>query len=246
MAAEAYPLVRILSTNGLSYAHMTHPNQAILDEFQFAINHLVATVPADAKARAQKMHDDLLANPEATELDVEAAMYATGREEYPHRHAFKEMTSGSTEARRVEIVLEHVEPNVAAVVKKFTESGVGMEEFVHSDLFETELTPEERHQIEDALLDADIHIKEELGQTVVADAAKYASLVKKWEAHRDVIEARIAELASLANTDEKWKSEINDKAREFRDGFLVTEPDVELEVVEKEIEYWKGTLGEEV
>jgi len=225
---------------------MNHPNQAILDEFQFAINHLAPTVPADVKARAQKMHDDLLVNPEATELDVEAAMYATGREEYPHRHAFKEMTSGNVEARRVEIVLEHVEPNVAAVVKKFTESGVGMEEFVHSDLFETELTPEERHQIEDALLDADIHIREELGQTVVADEKRYASLLKKWEEHRDAIESKIAELALLANRDEKWKEEIADKVKGFRDGFLVTEPDVELDVVDKEIEYWKGTLGEEV
>ncbi len=225
---------------------MNHPNQAILDEFQFAVNHMAPTVPADVKARAQASHDALLVNPATTEREVEAAMYATGREEYPHRHAFKEMTSGNTEARRVEIVLEHVEPNVAAVVKKFTESGVGMEEFVHSDLFETELTPEDRHQIEDALLDADIHIREELGQTVVADAAKYAALVKKWEAHRDAIESKIADLALLANRDEKWKEEIADKVKGFRDGFLVTEPDVELEVVDKEIEYWKGTLGEEV
>ncbi len=225
---------------------MSHIFQSHLDEYQFAINHLAPTVPAEIKERAQRMHDDLLSNPEATEDEIDAAMAQTGLAEYPHRHAFQELTAGGVEARRVEIVLEHVEPEVAEKVKKMVDSGVGMAELVDSSLFETDFTPEERHQVEDALLDADIHIREEFGKDAAADEKKYAALLKKWEKTRDAIAAKIDELDALKNKDEKWHDDIVEKVSRFREGFLVTEPDPTLEEVEKEIEYWKGTMGEEV
>ena len=48
----------------------------------------------------------------------------------------------------------------------------------------------------------------------------------------------------MADKDPKWKDEILNKVERFREGFLVTEEDPELEMVEKEIEYWKDTFGE--
>ena len=225
---------------------MPHSFQSHFDEYQFAINHLVPTVPVEIKRVAQKMHDDLLANPEVTENEIDAAMMRTGLAEYPHRRAFQEMTSSDKEMRRAEIVLDHVETRVAEKVKTYVDSGVTLGELVKSNLFETEFDAEERHQIEDALLDADIHIREEFGAEAVNDEKKYGALVKKWEKIRDEIAGKIDELESLKNKDEKWHDEILDKAHTFREGFLVTEPDVSREEVEKEIEYWKGTMGEEV
>lgn len=225
---------------------MNHPFQSHLDEYQYAINHLVPTVPSEVKVQAQKMHDALLANPAVTDEEIDAVLYQTGIAEYPHRHAFQEMTLGDVESRRVEIVLEHVEPEVAAKVKKFLDSQVTLTELVKSQLFETDFTAEERHQIEDALLDADIHIREEFGKEVVADQARYQELVKKWEATRDQIIGKIEELDALKSRDEKWKDEIEGKVARFKEGFLVTEPDVTLDEVEHEIEYWKGTFGDEI
>lgn len=225
---------------------MNHPHEFLLQEYQVAIDHLAPTVPADVKIQAQKLHDDLLADPNATEDEVRAALSMTGAAEYPHRHAFNELTAGGVEARRVEITLEHVESEVAEKVKKLTDSGVTMNEVTNSKLFETDFTPEERHQIEDALLDADIHIREEFGKDAVSDEKKYAALLKKWEKRRDEILAKIDELEALKNKDEKWHDEIVEKVKRFREGFSVTEADPELEEVEKEIEYWRGTMGEEV
>jgi hypothetical protein len=217
----------------------------LLKEFQVAIDHFVPTIPAEVTGLAQEAHDGLLTNPEATEDEIRGALFVAGMAEYPHRHAFKEMTSGGIEARRVEITLEHVEPEVAEKVKKLTDSGVSMNELTNSQLFETDFTPEERHQVEDALLDADIHVREEFGKEVASDEKRYAALVKKWTERRDAIAAKIDELEVLKNKDEKWHDEIVEKVKRFRDGFSVTEPDPELEEVEKEIEYWKGTMGEE-
>lgn len=224
---------------------MSHPHEFLLKEYQVAIDHLAPTVPESVKAEAQRMHDDLLANPEATEDEIRGALYQTGAAEYPHRHAFREMTEGGIEARRVEITLDHVEPGVAEKVKKLTDSGVTMSELTRSQLFETEFAPEERHQVEDALLDADIHIREEFGKEAVSDEKRYAALVKKWEERRDAILAKIDALDAMKSKDAKWHDEIMEKVRRFRDGFSVTEPDPELEDVEKEIEYWEGTMGEE-
>lgn len=225
---------------------MSHSFQSHLDEYQFAIDHLAPTVPAEIKADAQKWHDDLQANPEATEEEIDGAMTRTGLAEYPHRHALEEMTSGDKEKRRAEIVLDHVEAPVAEKVKKLVDSGVTLQELVKSALFESDFDAEERHQIEDALLDADIHIREEFGAEAATDEKAYAALVKKWEKTRDAIAAKIDELEAMKNKDEKWRDEIAGKVATFREGFLVTEPDVSLEEVEKEIEYWKGTMGEEV
>jgi len=224
---------------------MPHPHEMLLKEFQVAIDNLAPTVPAEVKVVAQKMHDDMLANPQATEDEIRGAFFTTGVAEYPHRHAFRELTAGGIEARRVEIVLDHVEPAVAEKVKKFSDSGVTMTELTNSHLFESEFTPEERHQVEDALLDADIHVREEFGKEAASDQKKYAALVKKWTECRDKILARIDELETLKDKDEKWHDEIVEKVKRFREGFSVAEPDPELEEVEKEIEYWKGTMGEE-
>lgn len=223
-----------------------HPHESILQEYQFAIDHLAPTVPAEVKEEGQRLHDILLADPNTTEAQVSEAMYRTGAQEYPHRRAFKELTSGSIEARRVEIVAEHVEPEVAEKVRRLTESGVTLDELTGSELFETDFTPEERHQVEDALLDADIHIREEFGKDAAADPKAYAALVKKWEKRRDEILKKIDELEALKDKDAKLRDEIVDKVKTLREGFSVTEPDPELEDVEKEIEYWTGAMVEEV
>ncbi len=225
---------------------MPHPHEYLLKEYQVAIDNLAPTVPPEVKAEAQSAHDRLLANPEATEDEIRGALFKTGAAEYPHRHAFKELTAGGIEARRVEITLEHVEPGVAEKVKKLTDSGVTMTELTRSQLFESDFTPEERHQVEDALLDADIHVREEFGKEAASDEKKYAALAKRWTDARDAILAKVAELEAMKDKDEKWRDEIMEKVKRFRDGFSVTEPDPELEEVEKEIEYWKGTMGEEV
>ncbi len=225
---------------------MIHPFQSHLDEYQYAINHLAPTVPFAIKEAAQKMHDVLLANSSVTDEEIDAALYQTGIAEYPHRHAFKEMTARDVESRRVEIVLEHVEPEVALKVKKMIDSQVTINELVKSQLFETDFIAEERHQIEDALLDADIHIKEEFGKEAAADSEKYDALLKKWEGIRDQIVTKITELDRLKSRDEKWREEIEGKVQHLQEGFLVTEPDVTLDEVEHEIEYWKGTFGDEV
>jgi len=225
---------------------MPHPHASLLKEFQIAIDHIVPSVPKEIRAEAQKLHDALLKNEDASEEEIEAALAQVGIAEYPHRKASQEIAGKLEEQTRLALVLEHVDETVRAMLKKHLDAGVPLVEIVRSSLFETELTPEQRYQVEDALLDAADHVREELAKAIDPSSEKYLKLVERWRAHAATIEEKIQELEKLAAKDPKWKEEIQNKAARFREGFSVTERDPELEEVEKEIEYWKDTLGEQL
>ncbi|TAK03358.1 hypothetical protein EPO34_04840 [Patescibacteria group bacterium] len=223
---------------------MSHPHASILKEFQIAIDHIVPSVPPEVKAQALKRHAELLGNENASQEEIEAALAQTGMAEYPHRKASQEMAGKLEEDTRLALVLEHVDENVRTKLKKHLDAGVPLVEIVRSDLFETEFTGPERYQVEDGLLDAADHVREEMAKAIDPLSEKYKKLVAKWQEHAEEIKAKIDELEALADKDPKWKDEILSKVERFREGFSVTEQDPELEEVKKEIEYWKDTFGE--
>ena len=63
---------------------MPHPHQSILDEYGYAIRHFVPTTPEEIKEEAKKTHSELLANENADEDMIRAALFKTGLAEYPH------------------------------------------------------------------------------------------------------------------------------------------------------------------
>ena len=229
----------------ISLAMPTHPQAAFLKEFEVAIDHLVPTVPADLKKEAQALLTDLKANPKATEDEIRAAVVRIGRAEYPHRHAWAELTTPTKEAKLQEIVFDHIDASVRKKIESCLASGVNLDQFVRSPLFEESLTPEERYQVEDAILDAPHHIDELLEKTITADSPTYKKAYDRWLNEEEKILAAIDKLEAMQHKDPKWKDEIVHKVARFREGFSVTETDPTLEEVEREIEYWEGVLVEE-
>jgi hypothetical protein len=224
---------------------MAHKHQAILDEFGYAIRHLVPTVPPEVVNEAKTLHAGLLADPEATKEQVQEALIKIGKAEFPYRRAYHELAGEVSSAHRLELILEHLDPAVKEKVKKFLDSGVSLEEFVKSHLFETELTAEERYQVEDGIMHAEDHIKEETPAKVEEKRAEYDKRVAAWKEKQAAMEAKIEELRALASKDAKWKAEILDKVETIEEGWSVTERDPDPIEIEKEIEYWKGTMAEE-
>lgn len=203
-------------------------------------------MPEEVKTEAETALAGFLANENATEEEIWAAMEKTGLAEYPYRHALKELSEGGADERRREIVLEHVDETVRAKIAPLLESGVPLEEIVKSALFETNFTAEERYQVEDAILDADHHLEEDLEHIPEEQGKAFEAKVKAWTKTRDEILERIAELEGLKDKNAKWRDEIMETVKRLRSGFLVTEKDTELSEVEKEIEYWRSTLADEL
>lgn len=223
-----------------------HPHLALLNEFRYAIDHMVSTVPASVKEDAEQVYAALVANSSATEPEILEACERIGRAEYPHRKAFHQLMGNLEASTRIQLVLDHVDETVRAFLKEHLDAGVPLDTLTSSAVFETSLTPEQKYQVEDALLDAADHVKDELAKKADPNSAAYKKALSSWEDHAQVVQAKIDELRELANKDPKWKAEILDRADRFAQGFLVTEKDPELEEVEKEIEYWKGVLGDEL
>lgn len=225
---------------------MSHPQKALLEEFQYAIHHFVPTLPEEIKAEAQKIHDELEADKTVDEITIRRVFHDIGVKEYPYRHAYDELIHTKEEGKLNQLVLEHVEPNVRAVIEPHLNAGVHVDELLRSDLLEEQLSPEQIYQVVDGVAVAKSKLGEAIKTHVSADLAAYDALLKKWTDHAKLIEDKLAELLAFAKKgDETQVNEIKGKVQEFKEGFLVTEPDPDLGEIEEEINYWKETFAEE-
>lgn len=216
----------------------------MLDELKYALDHLPLTVPNEIIKEGSALHQSLSENPEAGAEMIHDALVLVGKKEYPYRKAYQQMVKQVSEDRHVELVLEHLEPEVKTKVQHLLENGVTLEALVKSSMFETDFTAEERYQVEDGMLHAADHVQEELPEKISADPVLYQKLVEEWGAKQAKIQEKIEELRLLAQKDDKWKEEILDKVKTLEEGWSITERDPELLEVEKEIEYWQGTMEE--
>lgn len=222
---------------------MLHPHQAFLDELAFAIRHFVPTLPKEIKDNAEAEFERMKSNPEVDEKTISDAFYEIGVLEYPYRRAYIELTHGKAEDEMNTLVLEHVEPNVREIIKPHLDSGVSLDELVASEMFLTQLTPEQQYQVEDGILVARSKLADQLKEHVTAESEAYKQLVEKWKGGAGKIQEAIVKLEALASEgDENQKREILDKAARYREGFLITERDPDLKEIEKEIEYWQDTF----
>ena len=222
-----------------------HPHASMLQEYQYAINHLAPTVPHEVRDRAQTLHDELLSNEGASENDIRKALAETGKAEYPHRHAFEDMTAElrSTLTSRV---LERLAAELRTKVGQGLAPKETIDGLTREKRFEKEFTAEERQEIEAAILDEKKTMEGEMTAFIRAHQNDYDALVEKWRGHAANIEKAIEELRSLADRDPKWRDDILAVVAQYEEGWAVTEPDPALEKVRKEIENWRGKMGEEV
>ncbi len=225
---------------------MPHPHKSMLDEFQYAIEHFVSTLPEEVTTKAQAIHDNLAGDEALDEVAIKKAFHDIGVQEYPHRKAYHELTLTSAGDRLNDLVLDHIEDNVKAVVKPLLDSGVSLNELTSSELFEEKLTAEQRYQIEDGILVAKSKLADELHGQISEHSDEYKALLSKWQANVQEIEKAIAKLEGLsAQAKADQKQEILDKAAAYKEGFLLTERDPELGEIKKEIEYWEESFKEE-
>ncbi|MBI2550777.1 hypothetical protein HYV73_00320 [Candidatus Uhrbacteria bacterium] len=223
---------------------MPHHFKAMLDEYKFAIDHLVPTVPAEVAEEAKRMYKELLANQDATEEQIRAALVQTGRGEFAARRAYHALMDATVEEKTKLFVLEHLDPAVRGKVEKIVASGVSLASIMQSDLFEKEFTPEERYQFEHGFLDAQTHVKEEMDPVALAEDPAYKKKLAEEEQNLAAIEEAINALEALATQEPTIRTEALERVKTFREGLSVTERDPELADVKNEVEYWKGVLAE--
>lgn len=223
---------------------MPHPHQSFLDEFKIAINELVPLTPSEIVEEAKKLHKELSKNEETTEKQIHQAVTLIGRKEFPYRKAYLEICAGDEEQRLKKEVFERLDDKVKNKIKKVLGSGVLLDDYVKSKLFEEQLTADERYQIEQAILLSEDILDSQCDDRAHRRQQEYESLVKKWTEESTRLQGMIDQLRSMSLENEKWTAEINEVADRLEEGWSVVERDPEEEEIVKEIEYWNIVLHE--
>ncbi|MCR4312443.1 MAG: hypothetical protein NUV56_04120 [Candidatus Uhrbacteria bacterium] len=224
---------------------MAHPHEHLLEEYNISIDRLVPLTPKEIITEAKSLYDDLAANENATEKQIQQALIYVGRKEFPYRKAYEELCANDEEQRLQKLVFDRLEADVKTKIESMTQHGVHVLDYVNSDLFEEQLSGDERYQVEQAILLAHDDLNKQCDERATARKQSYEELVAKWKTAEEKLQALIDRLKGMAERDPKWKDEIIGKVEVFEEGWSIVERDPQEEEIQKEIEYWTTVLSEE-
>lgn len=224
---------------------MPHPHQSFLDEFKISIDKLVPLTPKEVIDEAWKLHQELLADENATEKQIHQALSLVGRKEFPYRKAYEELCAGDEEQRLQKLVFERLDEKLAKKIQEMTQHGVILDEYVKSDLFEEQLDGDERYQVQQAILLADDVLDNQCDDRAKKRAEDYQKLVDKWTQEAARLQGMIDNLRQMGAGDPKWGPEINSVCNRLEEGWSIVEQDPSEEEIKKEIEYWTTVLTED-
>jgi hypothetical protein len=196
---------------------MPNPHEYLLQEFKISIDKLVPLTPAQVIKEAKALYADLSGSDTVTEQQIRQALILIGRKEFPYRKAYEALCATDEEQRLQEEVLKRLDPAVAEKLKKVTDHGVHVLDYVNSKLFDRDLEATEKYQ---------------------ERQEKFDTLVKQWEVYEQRLQAMIDQLRGLAERAPDNAAEILAKADQFEEGWSIVEKDPDEEEIKHEIETW--------
>lgn len=223
---------------------MAHPHESYLKEFEIAIDKLVPLTPAEIVEEAKALHKELRENEAVTEKQIHQALTLIGRKEFPYRKAYHELCASDEEKRLQELVFERLDDDLAKTIQEMTSHGVILEDYIKSDFFEKELTPEQKYQVQQAILLADDVLNNQCDERANKRQAQYKDLVEKWQKEADRLQEKIDQLRAMGQGHPKWSAEIDSICDRLEEGWSVVENDPSEEEIDKEREYWTTVLSE--
>lgn len=222
---------------------MPHPSKPLLDEFEWAIDHLPPSFPALEKQKARDELAALAANAATREADIEAAMMMLGRASWAHRKAFETIHERYGKEKEAGYFRGHVSPALRKRYDEFPEKGISVHEVPRTPAFEEYFTPEEKFQIQEAVFEAHEQAWNDVAALVTGPKQKeYEAELQAFGEKQERLEAKLRELRSLADQSPKWASEILDKVRVFELGFLGSAREPDERILEGEIDYYRNIV----
>ena len=229
-----------------------HPYAYTLSLLRLALDKAPPTYPEEQKQRFLDRLAKFGANPKASYKEITDTIVDFGKDSWPWRKAYEEFYERYGRSSEEAHLLERLDQGLRQKYEKFIHEGGKInylesprseDELYQSSPFERYFSPEEKYAIQQALLDARDAAREEINELVAKSRTEeYAAAVEDWAKRQDLIAADIAELRRLAKVSDKWQAEILGRVRRLEEGWSVVEKGFDEEVVDKELEYWKGTL----
>lgn len=230
-----------------------HPYAYTLELLMLAVAKLPPTFSDERRKDYEKRFQSFLKDHGRTYEEIQRTIVDLGKESWAFRKAYEEMYARYGRASEEAFLLENLDRGVREKFEQFIHEG-GKINYVASaksadDLrkpspFERYFSPEEKFAIEQALLVARDSARSEIDGLVTGKKRdEYEALVQTYAERQRDIEKKIEELRGLAFVSEKWRAEIIDRVRRLEEGWSVVDQGADLADLERETEYWKGTLG---
>lgn len=224
---------------------MSHPHQYLLDEYRISLHKLVPLTPAEVREEAERLLQELSGNEHASERQILQALIEIGKKEYPYRKAYEALCATDEEKRLEEAAFKKIDAPIAEKVRAVTSHGVHLSDYVNSKLFESQLTPEERYHVEQALLEAHDVINRQCDERAETRKENFSTLVAEWSAKRDEIQRLIDEMRSMASRSPELSGEILGKADVFEEGWSIVSRDPEEREVREALASFATQLEEQ-
>lgn len=219
-------------------------HQYFLTQLAFGIKHLPPTIPEAEQQQILALFETLEAHGEAlTDSVIESTMIEIGKIEWPYRRAYKDMVMLCCSHTQHDLFLKTLSPKTKKKVIEMGGEEITVAELVHAPFFEEKLSPEERYEVQEAALNARLQMHDFMENQITTRPNDYKKSLEKAFAQQKELDEAIQQLSALAAIDPHWQPEIEGKVRQFLVGWSISEPDVSVADVRREVDYWKETLA---
>jgi len=229
-----------------------HPYAYTLDLLRMAIEHLPPTYPEFKSKLFEQRLQYFWEHPEADYTDIQATIAELGKDSWSFRKAYEEMYANYGRSSEESHLLENLDRGIREKYERFLHEGGKINHIENAksaaDLmtaspFERYFTPEEKFAIEQALLTAREASRQEIDDLVMkTKKSEYEKLVSEYVIQQDRIGDKITALRHMAGVSPKWQPDITDRLRTLEEGWSVIEQGLSENLLDRELEYWHGTL----
>jgi hypothetical protein len=229
-----------------------HPYAYTLDLLKLALDRLPPTFPEKEAKGFRGRLEYFGGHRGAGYVEIQATIAELGRKSWPYRMAYEELYRDYGRASEEAHLMEKLDRGIREKYEKFIHDGGKLNhiesaksgaEIWTASPFERYFTPEEKFAIEQALLAARDAARKEINEMAVGKRAEeYSRLVRSFQSKQAAIEAKLADLKKMAAASERWKPLIEDKVSVFEEGWSILGSGIDEETVDRELEYWRGSL----
>jgi hypothetical protein len=231
---------------------LRHPHAATLELLALALEKLPPTFSEASRAHYEERLQAFLADPTVSYESIHETLVALGKESWPFRRAFEEMYDRYGRASEEAHLLENLDAGVRGKYERFLHEGGKInhieaarsgEELHAPSPFESYFDPEEKFAVQQALVEARVAARREIGELVTTSKKEeYGALVSAFGEEQRHLESALGELRALSAVSRKWRPEMANRLRTLEEGWSVVEKPLSLAEAQHEVEYWKGTL----
>ncbi|OGM01487.1 hypothetical protein A2480_04345 [Candidatus Uhrbacteria bacterium RIFOXYC2_FULL_47_19] len=231
-----------------------HPHAHTLRLFGLVLDRLPPGFDESSRRSYARRLREFENDPKVPYEQIRLTIAQLGRDSWAQRQAYNEMYERYSRSSEESYLLENLDQGLRQKYEKFILDGGKIDQFgerIKNEIelfspspFQTYFSPEEKFAITQALLVARDSAREEINALVTGKKQdEYRLLVIDHTQREAGIESKIEELKRLAGLSPKWHDTIDDRVRVIEEGWSVMELGVDEERLDRELEYWHGTLA---